>query len=64
MMKTISAKLEAKNPKVYAFFQKMHWTSDDQNTVTTYKNQDGLSMAAAAKKWVDANQSTWKAWLS
>jgi glycine betaine/proline transport system substrate-binding protein len=64
LMKTISAKLKAKNPKVYAFFQKMHWTSDDQNTVTTYKNQDGLSMAAAAKKWVDANQSTWKAWLS
>jgi glycine betaine/proline transport system substrate-binding protein len=64
LLKAISAKLKAKNPKVYAFFQKMHWTSNDQNTVTTYKNQDGLSMAAAAKKWVDANQATWKAWLS
>lgn len=64
LMKTISAKLKDDNPKVYEFLKKMNWTSEDQNTVTTYKNQDGLSMEAAAKKWVDANQATWSAWTS
>jgi glycine betaine/proline transport system substrate-binding protein len=62
-MKAISADLKSKNPNVYGFFQKMHWTSEDQNTVTTYKNADNMTMAAAAKKWVDANPTVWKAWL-
>ena len=63
LMKAISAKLKAKNPAVFAFFQRMKWTAADQNTVTTYKNQDGLSMEAAAKKWVDANQATVDSWV-
>ncbi|MGZ4676434.1 MAG: ABC transporter substrate-binding protein [Acidimicrobiia bacterium] len=63
LLKALSAKLKSKNPKVFAFFQKMHWTSQDQNTVTSYKNEDGLSMEAAAKKWVDANKATWEAWV-
>jgi glycine betaine/proline transport system substrate-binding protein len=63
LMKAISADLKSKNPNVYGFFQKMHWTSEDQNTVTTYKNADNMTMAAAAKKWVDANPTVWKAWL-
>ena len=41
----------------------MKWTAADQNTVTTYKNQDGLTMEAAAKKWVDANQATVDSWI-
>src|SRR4051794_4379655 len=63
LMKAISAKLKAKNPNVFAFLQRMKWTADDQNTVTTYKNQDGLSMEAAAKKWVDANKATVDSWV-
>lgn len=63
LMKTISADLKSKNPKVYDFFKKMNWTSEDQNTVTTYKNADNMSMAAAAKKWVDANPTVWQSWL-
>ena len=63
LMKAISADLKSKNAKVYGFFQKMHWTSEDQNTVTTYKNADNMTMAAAAKKWVDANPTVWKSWL-
>ena len=62
LMKAISADLKSKNANVYNFLKKMNWTSEDQNTVTTYKNADNMSMAAAAKKWVDANQATWQAW--
>jgi glycine betaine/proline transport system substrate-binding protein len=63
LMKTVSADLKSKNPKVYDFLKKMHWTSEDQNTVTTYKNADDMSMAAAAKKWVDANPTVWQSWV-
>ena len=64
LMKAISAKLETKNPAVFDFFKKMKWTDNDQNTVTTYKNDDGMTIEAAAQKWVDANQTVWQAWLS
>lgn len=63
LMKALSAKLKSKNPAVFGFFQRMKWTADDQNAVTTYVNQDGLTMAAAAQKWVDANKATWQAWV-
>ncbi len=63
LMKAISAKLEASNPGVAKFLRNMTWTATDQNAVTTYKNQDGMTMDAAAKKWVAANEAKWKAWL-
>jgi glycine betaine/proline transport system substrate-binding protein len=63
LFKAVSAKLQTKNAKVFQFLQKMNWTGQDQNLVTSYKNADGMTMEAAAQKWVDANQSVWKAWL-
>jgi glycine betaine/proline transport system substrate-binding protein len=64
LMKAISAKLQTKNPAAFDFLKKMKWTDNDQNTVTRYKNEDGMTMEAAAQKWVDGNESVWKAWLS
>jgi glycine betaine/proline transport system substrate-binding protein len=64
LLKAISAKLETKNPAAFGFLEKMKWTDKDQNTVTTYKNEDGMTIDAAAQKWVDDNESVWKAWLS
>jgi glycine betaine/proline transport system substrate-binding protein len=64
LQKVISAKLESKNAAVFDFLKKFNWTEDDQNAVTTYKNQDGLTIEAAAQKWVDANEAKWKAWLT
>jgi glycine betaine/proline transport system substrate-binding protein len=64
LMKAISAKLETKNAAVFNFLKKMTWSDNDQNTVTKYKNEDGLTIEAAAQKWVDDNESVWKAWLS
>ena len=63
LMKAISAKLKTKNAAVFGFLQRMKWTAADQNTVTTYKNQDGLTMEAAAQKWVDANKATVDSWV-
>jgi glycine betaine/proline transport system substrate-binding protein len=63
LLKAVSAQLQTKNPKVFQFLQKMKWTGENQNLVTSYKNADGMTMEAAAQKWVDANSSVWKAWL-
>jgi len=64
LFKAIATELETKNPGAFSFLQKMKWTDNDQNTVTRYKNEDGITIAAAAQKWVDDNEATWKAWLS
>jgi glycine betaine/proline transport system substrate-binding protein len=63
LMKAISAKLETKNPGAFKFLEAMKWTDADQNTVTKYKNEDGMTIDAAAAKWVDANPTVWQKWL-
>jgi glycine betaine/proline transport system substrate-binding protein len=63
LMKAISAKLQTKNPGAFQFLEKMKWTDNDQNTVTKYKNEDGMTIEAAAQKWVDDNPTVWQAWL-
>jgi glycine betaine/proline transport system substrate-binding protein len=64
LLKAISAKLETKNPGAFKFLEKMKWTDKDQNTVTTYKNENGMTIEAAAQKWVDDNPTVWQKWLS
>ncbi len=39
------------------------WTDDDQNAVARYLTVDKLSRDDAAKRWLDAHQSQWQAWL-
>jgi len=39
------------------------WTNDDQNQVARYLTVDKLSRDDAAKRWLDAHQSQWQAWL-
>ena len=64
LMKAISAKLETKNPGVFKFLEKMKWTDKDQNTVTGYKNVNGMTIDQAAQKWVNDNPTVWQAWLN
>jgi glycine betaine/proline transport system substrate-binding protein len=39
------------------------WTNADQNLVSSYIAQDGMSPDDAAKKWIDANPDKVNAWL-
>jgi len=39
------------------------WSDDDQNQVARYLTVDKLSRDDAAKRWLDAHQSQWQAWL-
>jgi glycine betaine/proline transport system substrate-binding protein len=63
LLKAISAQLEEENPAAFEFLQNMQWSDDDQNTVTKYKNEDGMTIEEAAQKWVDENPDTWQEWL-
>ena len=64
LYKAASAKLKDKNPKVWAVIQKLQLTTDQQNTIAASVDSDKMTPAAAAQKWVDANQAVWKAWLT
>ena len=40
------------------------WTDEDQNTVSKYIAEDGMTPEDAAKKWVEDNPDKVDAWLS
>lgn len=46
----------------YTLVKNFNWTNDDQNLVAGYIN-GGMSHDEAAKKWVDANEAKWQAWM-
>ena len=61
--KIASTKFSTSGGDAYKLIQKFKWTNDDQNLVAKYISQDKMTAEAAAKKWVDENESVWKAWL-
>ena len=63
LYKAISAKLETKNPAAFGFLQKLKLTDADQNSITSDKNTNDMTIEEAAQKWVDENESTWQGWL-
>ena len=62
LYKAFSDQLATKAPAAFAFLSAMQWTNDDQNGVAA-DIHSGMDPQDAAKKWVDANQSTWQAWV-
>jgi glycine betaine/proline transport system substrate-binding protein len=61
--KLISTKFaDSKSPAV-ALVKNFNWTNEDQNTVSSYIGQDGMSPDDAAQKWIDANPDKVSAWL-
>ncbi|MFJ3233389.1 ABC transporter substrate-binding protein [Streptomyces sp. NPDC086787] len=50
--------------KAASFLKKFKWTTEDQNEVSLMIADEKMSPQDAAKKWVDANESKWKPWLS
>jgi glycine betaine/proline transport system substrate-binding protein len=61
--KIVSAKFASSGGDAYKLIQKFSWTNDDQNLVAKYIVTDKLTDDQAAKKWVDANETKWKAWM-
>jgi glycine betaine/proline transport system substrate-binding protein len=61
--KIVSTKFATSNSTAYQLIKNFHWTNDDQNLVSDSITNGGLSDDQAAEKWVNAHESTWKAWL-
>ncbi|MFD5181302.1 ABC transporter substrate-binding protein [Streptomyces sp. NPDC058372] len=45
------------------FLKNFEWTTEDQNQVSLWIADQKMDPREAAEKWVEANESTWKAWL-
>lgn len=61
--KLISKKFADSGSPAVNLVKKFSWTNDDQNLVAKYIAGDNMQPAAAAQKWVEANQSKVDAWL-
>jgi len=61
--KLISTKFADSGSSAVALVKNFNWTNEDQNTVSSYIGQDGMSPNDAAQKWIDANPDKVNAWL-
>src|SRR5262245_15376907 len=61
--KLISVKFADSGSPAVDLIKNFNWTNDDQNIVSTYIAQDGMSPDDAAKKWIDENPDKVNAWL-
>jgi glycine betaine/proline transport system substrate-binding protein len=61
--KIISKNLEDKAAKAAQFIKNFKWTAADQNEVANDITNNKMAREDAGKKWADAHQDVWKAWI-
>ncbi|RZU54075.1 glycine betaine/proline transport system substrate-binding protein [Krasilnikovia cinnamomea] len=61
--KIASKKFADTGGAAYQLIKNFQWTNDDQNLVSDYITNQGMSADAAAEKWVNEHESTWKSWI-
>jgi glycine betaine/proline transport system substrate-binding protein len=61
--KIMSKKFADSGSPAAALIKNFTWTNDDQNLVARDIAEKKMKPEDAAKTWVDANESKWKAWL-
>jgi glycine betaine/proline transport system substrate-binding protein len=61
--KLISTEFAESDSPAVDLIKNFSWTNEDQNTVSTYIAQDGMSPEDAAEKWVEDNPDKVEAWL-
>jgi glycine betaine/proline transport system substrate-binding protein len=61
--KIVSTKFAESGSPAFTVVKNFSWTNEDQNSVANDIANNNMSDAEAAKKWVEANPDTWKAWL-
>ncbi|WP_399431754.1 ABC transporter substrate-binding protein [Streptomyces sp. WAC05374] len=63
LQKFLNADFAKKGGKAAAFLKNFRWTTEAQNDVALMIAEQKLAPEEAAEKWVEANESTWRAWL-
>ncbi|MET0425310.1 MAG: ABC transporter substrate-binding protein [Actinoplanes sp.] len=61
--KIASKKFADANSTAYQLIKNFQWTNEDQNLVSDYLTNQGMSADQAAEKWVNEHESTWKPWI-
>jgi glycine betaine/proline transport system ATP-binding protein len=61
--KIASTKFAGTGGKAYQLIKNFRWTNDDQNLVSDYLTNQGMTADQAGEKWVKEHQSTWKPWI-
>ena len=61
--KLISTEFAESDSPAVDLIKNFNWTNEDQNVVSTYIAQDGMSPEDAAAKWVEDNPDKVEAWL-
>ncbi|MCO8270703.1 ABC transporter substrate-binding protein [Actinoplanes sp. TRM 88003] len=61
--KIASKKFADANSTAYQFIKNFTWSNDDQNLVSDYITNQGMSAEKAAEKWVTEHEATWKPWI-
>jgi len=63
LFKIFWSDLKNQAPDAYQLLKNFNYTTQDQIDLMAAVESDGKTPAEAAKAWVDANESVWKAWL-
>jgi len=61
--KIAATKFLAKDDAAAKLIKNFTWTNADQNLVSDDIANHNMTATDAAKKWLDAHQATWKAWM-
>ena len=64
LFKVASAKLEAKDARVFNFVKNFVLSTDDQLSFLGPVDIDGVEPAKAASDWIAANKAVWSTWFS
>ncbi|MEU1351728.1 ABC transporter substrate-binding protein [Streptomyces sp. NPDC005775] len=63
LKKYLNARFAGTGGKAASFLKKFNWGTEDQNKVALMIADQKMSPQDAAKKWVDANEEKWRAWI-
>ncbi|MEU8229370.1 ABC transporter substrate-binding protein [Actinoplanes sp. NPDC048967] len=61
--KIVSKKFADTNSPAFQLIKNFKWTNDDQNLVSDYITNQGMTAEAAGEKWVNEHEATWKPWI-
>ncbi|BCJ49790.1 glycine/betaine-binding protein [Actinoplanes sp. NBRC 14428] len=61
--KIASKKFADTGGAAYQLVKNFQWTNEDQNLVSDYITNQGMTAEKAAEKWVKEHEATWKPWI-